>query len=134
MRIYQKLIIKNSLSSENIDTKQIEIKCEQLVNESEIRFAGYLDMMGNLLAGKFKTGIEPLKDDDQRKKMFIEAVLRIRTRQEFDENLGPVKYAAARREKVVTLTFLVGETVLFVSANPDIDIDKTAKKILENIN
>ena len=121
------------MSSENIDTKQLENYCEQLVNEPEIRFAGFLDMMGNLLVGKFRTGVEPLKDDSDRKKMFIEAVLRIRTRQEFDENLGPVKYAAARREKVVTLTFLVGQTVLFVSANPDIDIDKTARKILEII-
>ena len=121
------------MSSENIDTNQLENYCEQLVNEPEIRFAGFLDMMGNLLVGKFRTGVEPLKDDSDRKKMFIEAVLRIRTRQEFDENLGPVKYAAARREKVVTLTFLVGQTVLFVSANPDIDIDKTARKILETI-
>ena len=134
MRIYQKPNKKNSLSSENIDTKKLENNCEQLVNEPEIRFAGFLDMMGNLLVGKFQTGVEPLKDDNERKKIFIEAVLRIRTRQEFDANLGPVKYAAARREKVVTLTFLVGQTVLFVSANPDIDIDKTAKKILEIIN
>ena len=65
--------------------------------------------------------------------MFIEAVLRIRTRQEFDDNLGPVKYAAARRVKVVTITFLVDKTVLFISANPDIDIDDTAKKILSII-
>ena len=117
----------------NLDIKKLEHTCENLVNESEIRFAGFLDMMGNLIAGKFKTGIEPLKDDNERKKMFIEAVLRIRTRQEFDENLGPVKYAAARRVKVVTITFFVNDTVLFISANPDIDIDVTAKKILSII-
>ena len=122
------------MSTEDTNSNKLESYCQNLVNEPEIRFAGFLDMMGNLLVGKFKTGIEPLKDDDERKKMFIEAVLRIRTRQEFDDNLGPVKYAAARREKVVTLTFLVGQTVLFISANPDIDIDKTARKILEIIN
>ena len=121
------------MSIEDINHNKLESYCQNLVNEPEIRFAGFLDMMGNLLVGKFRAGVEPLKDDDERKKMFIEAVLRIRTRQEFDDNLGPVKYAAARREKVVTLTFLVGQTVLFVSANPDIDIDKTARKILEII-
>ena len=63
--------------------------------------------------------------------MFIEAVLRIRTRQEFDENLGPVEYAAARRTIVVTLTFLVDDRVLFVSAEPNVDIDIIAKKILK---
>lgn len=61
--------------------------------------------------------------------MFIEAVLRIRTRQEFDENLGPVQYAAARRTKVITLTFFVEDKILFVSADPTVDIDFIAKKI-----
>ena len=54
------------------------------------------------------------------KKMFIEAVLRIRTRQEFDENLGSVPYAAARRKKVVAFTFLVDGKVLFVSTELDV--------------
>lgn len=105
-------------------------KCQSLINEPEIRFAGILDMMGNLVAGHFKDGIIPLKDENDRKKMFIEAVLRIRTRQEFDENLGPVAYAAARRKKIVILTFLLDDKVLFVSAEPDVNIDEIAKKIM----
>jgi len=109
---------------------ELHQKCELLLKEPEIRFAGFLDMMGNLLEGSFSDGVKPLKDDDQRKKMFIEAVLRIRTRQDFDENLGPVEYAAARRKNVVTMTFLYGDKVLFVSTEPNVDIDKTAQKIM----
>ena len=105
-------------------------KCESILKEPEIRFAGFLDMMGNLVVGSFSDGIKPLKSDEERKKMFIEAVLRIRTRQDFDENLGPVEYAAARRKNVVTLTFLYDDKVLFVSAEPNVDIDKTAQKIM----
>ena len=105
-------------------------KCELILKEPEIRFAGFLDMMGNLIVGSFSDGIKPLKNDEERKKMFIEAVLRIRTRQDFDEHLGPVEYAAARRKNVVTFTFLYGDNVLFVSAEPNVDIDKTAKKIM----
>ena len=107
------------------------LKCELLLKEPEIRFAGFLDMMGNLLVGSFRNGIKPLKNEEDRKKMFIEAVLRIRTRQDFDDNLGPVKYAAARRTNVVTFTFLLDNKVLFVSAEPDVDIDKTAYKIMD---
>jgi len=107
------------------------LKCELLLKEPEIRFAGFLDMMGNLITGSFRNGIKPLKNEEDRKKMFIEVVLRIRTRQDFDENLGPVKYAAARREKVVTFTFLLDDKVLFVSTEPDVDIDKTAYKIMD---
>ena len=109
---------------------ELNQKCTLLLKEPEIRFAGFLDMMGNLLEGAFSDGLKPLKDDEQRKKMFIEAVLRIRTRQDFDENLGPVEYAAARRKNVVTLTFLYGDKVLFISAEPNVDIDKTAQKII----
>ena len=105
-------------------------KCKLILKEPEIRFAGFLDMMGNLIVGSFSDGIKPLKNDEERKKMFIEAVLRIRTRQDFDEHLGPVEYAAARRKNVVTFTFLYGDNVLFVSAEPNVDIDKTAKKIM----
>jgi len=110
--------------------ESLNIKCKLLLKEPEIRFAGFLDMMGNLVAGSFRDGVEPLKNENERKKMFIEAVLRIRTRQDFDENLGPVTYAAARRKNVVTFTFLVDDKVLFISAEPDVDIDKTANKIL----
>jgi len=106
-------------------------KCKLLSKEPEIRFAGFLDMMGNLVVGSFRDGVKPLKNEEDRKKMFIEAVLRIRTRQEFDENLGPVSYAAARRKYVVTFTFLIDDKVLFVSTEPDVDIDKTAYKIMD---
>lgn len=118
------------MSSENQLYQQ---KCDLLTKESEIRFAGFLDFMGNLIVGKFREDVKPLKNENERKKMFIEAVLRIRTRQEFDENLGPVEYAAARRTTVVTLTFLLDEKVLFVSAEPNVDIDITARKILKMV-
>ncbi len=116
------------MTSENQSYQQ---KCDLLTKEPEIRFAGFLDFMGNLVVGKFREDVKPLKNEDERKKMFIEAVLRIRTRQDFDENLGRVEYAAARRTNVVTFTFLVDDKVLFVSADPDVDIDVTARKILK---
>lgn len=108
----------------------LSAKCELLLKEPEIRFAGFLDMMGNLVVGSFRDNVKPLKNEEERKKMFIEAVLRIRTRQDFDDNLGPVSYAAARRKKIVTFTFPLDDLVLFVSAEYDVDIDKTASKIM----
>lgn len=113
------------------DNSSYQQKCDLLTKESEIRFAGFLDFMGNLVVGQFREDVMPLKNEDERKKMFIEAVLRIRTRQEFDKNLGQVEYAAARRTNVVTFTFLVDDRVLFVSTDPDVDIDVTARKILK---
>jgi hypothetical protein len=106
-------------------------KCQLILKLPGIRFAGFLDYMGNLIVGNFKPGILPLKNENERKKMFVEAVLRIRTRQDFDDNLGPVEYAAARRKNVVTMNVPFENNVLFVAAEPDIDIDKTGRKILD---
>ena len=115
------------MSSEN---KTDQEKCQSILEISEIRFAGFLDYMGNLIVGDFKSGVTPLKNEVEQKKMFVEAVLRIRTRQDFDDNLGPVEYAAARRKNVVTMTIPFKDKVLFVAAESNVDIDKTARKIL----
>jgi hypothetical protein len=117
----------------SLENKTDQQKCQSMLKLPEIRFVGFLDYMGNLIVGDFKPGISPLKDEKERKKMFVEAVLRIRTRQDFDDNLGPVEYAAARRKKVVTMTIPFEDKVLFVAAEPDVDIDKTARKILDLI-
>ena len=121
-------IYKSGETKEQVIQKAKEIQ-EELESEN---IRAHVDQRSELTPGyKFKDGIIPLKNENERKKMFMEAVLRIRTRQEFDENLGPVSYAAARRKNVVMMTFLVDDKVLFVSANPDVNIDDTAKKIMK---
>ena len=105
-------------------------KCKLLLREPEIRFAGFLDAMGNLIAGGFKEGITPLHDESERRKLHIETVLRARTEQEFDYDLGEVEYSASRRKKVITHTFVLGDKVLFVSSEPSVDIEETAQKII----
>jgi hypothetical protein len=50
---------------------------------------------------------------------------------DFDGNLGSVEYAAARRKNVVTMTIPFEDKVLFISTEPTVDIDQTARKILD---
>jgi len=106
-------------------------KCKKLIDYDEIRFAGLINDMGRLVAGGFKPGISPLEDDAERKKMYMELALRVSMRKDFDYSLGPVKYAASRREKAVVLSFPLNSNVLLVSAEPNVDIDKTANKIIK---
>ena len=108
------------MSSENKTDQQ---KCQLILKLPEIRFAGFLDCVGNLIVGDFKPGIVPLKDETERKKMFVEAVLRVRTRQDFDKKLGPVEYAAARRKNIVTMNIPFEAKVLFIAAESGVDID-----------
>jgi hypothetical protein len=37
-------------------------KCQSILKLPEIRFAGFLDYMGNLIVGDFKPGISPSHD------------------------------------------------------------------------
>src|SRR3990172_11274258 len=106
-------------------------KCKALVREDEIRFAGLINRMGKLVAGCFKPNIKPLEDDAERQKMYMELALRVSMRKEFDYSLGPVKYSASRREKAVMLSFPMNSNALLVSAEPNVDIDKTANKIIK---
>ena len=108
---------------------QFEEKCQNLLKEHEIRFAGLINHMGHLVAGGMKQGITPLEDEADMRKLYMELILRVTTRKEFDYSLGPVEYSASRREKAVVLSFPIGNKVLLVSANTDLNIDDTAKKI-----
>jgi len=111
--------------------KSYHHKCNLLVQEPEIRFAGFLDPMGNLIAGGFKERVIPLHDESERRRLHIETVLGIKTAQEFDYDLGSVDYIATRRKKVITFTFALDDRVLFVSTEPNVNIEKTAQKIIQ---
>jgi len=106
-------------------------KCELLLKEPEVRFAGIIDKMGNLIAGGFKDGIKPLEDETEIRTMFMEVALRVATRSDFDQSLGEVEYSASRRKKVVVLSFPLGKEILLLSTDKNVDIDKTARKIMK---
>ncbi len=108
--------------------------CKRLLQEPEIRFAGVINPMGHLIAGGMKEGLTPLEDEKDRRKMYMELVLRVTTRKDFDYALGPVKYSASRREHIVVLSFPLDNMVLMVSAQPDVDFDQTAKKVMKILN
>src|SRR5579864_2600939 len=107
--------------------------CNRLLQNEEIRFAGFINSMGRLVAGGFKEGIKPLEDEAERQKMYMELALRVSMRKDFDYSLGPVKYSASRRKNAVMISFPINSNVLLVSAEPTIDIDKFANKIMKII-
>ncbi len=117
---------------ENISQHAIyQKKCDLLLEQSEIRFAGLLDSMGNLLTGGFKNGITPLNDETQKREMCMEVALRTATRRDFDEPLGEVEFAAAKREKVVMISFPLNQNILLISVETNVDINKTAVKVMK---
>lgn len=108
-------------------------KCEKLLEEDEVRFAGIINDQGILISGGFKKGLTPLEGDETKLKSFMEFVSNISIRKEFDQSLGPINYLAARRDKAVLVSFPfpVSKIVLLISANPSVDIEKLAKKVVD---
>lgn len=123
--------IYESAMERNQELFLYDLKCVRLLRESDITFAGLIDQMGNLVAGGFKHGILPREDEAERRKMYSDVVLRVSLRKDFDYSMGPVMYSASRREEAVMISFPLGRRVLLVIAEPGIDIDKTAQKIIK---
>jgi hypothetical protein len=108
-------------------------KCQKMLDEDQIRFAGIINESGNLVSGGFKKEIIPLEDDKEKLKSFMEFVSKVSIRKEFDETLGPINYLAARRDRAVLVSFPfpVSKFVLLISANPSVDIEKLATRVMD---
>ncbi len=108
-------------------------KCQKMLDEDEIRFAGIINEDGALVSGGFKKDITPLESDEAKLKSFMEFVSKVTFRIEYDESLGPIIYLAARRDKAVLVSFPfpVSKFVLLISANPSVDIEQLATKVVD---
>lgn len=108
-------------------------KCKKLLEEDDIRFAGIIDEHGKLVSGGFKKNLKPLEADESKLKAFMEFISKISIRNEYDESLGPINYLAARRNKAVLVSFPfpVSKFVLLISANPSVDIEELASKVVD---
>ena len=122
---------KNSLESRIIDYAKV---CDEVkLLDDKIRFAGVINPRGRLVAGGMKEGIEPLESEKDDEMLYMELALRVRMRQEFDKQLGHVKFALALREKALAMSFPIGEDTLYVYAEPDADHKELPTKIIEII-
>lgn len=119
--------------AESLELQFYESKCLKLLEENAIRFAGIIDEKGQLVAGGFKKEIDPLEGDENKLHQFMEFASSISLRKEFDKTLGPINYLAARRDKLVLISFPfpVSKFVLLISAEPTVEIEKIAKKVTD---
>ncbi len=110
--------------------EEIKNNIKDILLEPEIRFCGLIDSSGELIAGDMKKGIIPFENDKRRRQMFQELAHRVANRKGFDAHLGRVKYSSSRREKVVMMSFPIGRYIIIVIAEPSVNIDRLAWKII----
>jgi len=114
-------------------TRDYQNICDQIKKLDKVRFAGVINERGKLIEGGLKDGIAPLSSEKDDEMLFMELVLRVKMRQEFDKQLGKVKFAMALRDRVLEMSFPVDNYVLFVVSESDTDYGIIPRKILKII-
>ncbi len=106
-------------------------KIDRIISEKEIRFVGFVNLQGDLVKGRFREDVVPFENDEEQQRVFRELALRISTRKKFDYSMGAVKYSASRREKLVMMSFPLKDMILLITAEPNVNIDRLAYKIIQ---
>lgn len=117
--------------SVDIPERLLGEKLNQILLEKGIRFAGFVDLKGKLIENKLREGIIPFENDEEQRQIFRELALRVSARKNFDYSMGAVKYSASRREKLVMMSFPLKECILLITADPHVNIDRLAYKIIQ---
>lgn len=121
------------MSENNLDLNEYSEKCSKILEDPEILFAGLLDGLGSLLAGGYKPGTYSKLTDEQHQAISSELASRVTKRKKFNSELGHVKYSASRRELVVIMSFPIFDKVVMILAEPHINIDRLAFRILSKL-
>ena len=108
-------------------------KCQEILDDHEIRYAGLLDEFGTLLAGGHKPGMTIRLADEKLQSVCKELASRVAKRKKFDEELGHVKYSASRREHVVIMSFPIYDKVIMLIAESNINIDRLAFRVISKL-
>lgn len=121
------------MSKNNLDLNEYSKKCSKILEDPEILFAGLLDGKGSLLAGGYKPGTSSMLTDEQHQTICSELASRVTKRKKFNSELGHVKYSASRREGVVIMSFPIFDKVVMILAEPHINIDRFAFRVLSKL-
>ncbi len=116
-----------------LSREEYSTKCDQILEDSEIRFCGFIGGDAEIIVSRFRKDVDPIETDENRRKIYQDLVARITRRKMFDAKLGRVKYSASRREKAVMMSFPIGEDIVMVMAEPHVNIDRTAYRIIEKL-
>ncbi len=110
----------------------LEYVCKKILDvDPSIRFAGIVTDKGKLVAGVPKKDVKPLVDEKESEIILTEVALMARMRREHDKQLGPVNFTVTHREKVLLMSFPVGDDILYLSAAKEIDLGKVPFRILQ---
>jgi len=103
--------------------------CEKILDFDYVTFVGIIDKMGNLIEDRFRDGVVPFEDDVKRRMLYMQMVLEISMRRDFDSSLGSIDYVASHRQKSLMISVPCNEYVIVVSGEHRLECQKIISKI-----
>ena len=92
---------------ESLKSTRLHYVCDRVLElDNSIRFAGFVNNMGTIIAYQYRDGLNPLLKTEELELSFIETVLRMKTRKDMEPRLGRVKYSLTLYEKVKRVTIM----------------------------
>ena len=109
-----------------------QTKDEQLLKVAEnilafntaMRFAGILDLKGNIIEGIMKDRKTSLETQKQQEKFCKDAAKARKMREAYDKKLGKVRYVHTERENVTQITVYVKKYTIFITMEPELSVNK----------
>ena len=103
--------------------------CEQILNFEYVKFVGIIDKMGNVVIDQFKDGVIPFENDAKRRMLYMQMVLEISMRKDFDSSLGSINYVISHRKKGIMISIPYNEHLIIVSGNHETQIQEITSMI-----
>jgi hypothetical protein len=106
--------------------------CDRIIKlDRSIRFVGIVNNRGEVIEGGFKQGVEPMLNETDEQQMYIHSLSNLTMLQSYKDRLGMVRYNLTEHEKVILMTFPLGDGILCVSALPKVNMNKIRDKVMK---
>ena len=106
--------------------------CDRIIKlDRSIRFVGVVNNRGEVIEGGFKQGVEPMLNGTDEQQMYIHSLSNLTMLQSYKDRLGMVRYNITEHEKVILMTFPLGDGILCVSALPKTNMNKIRDKVIK---
>jgi len=98
--------------------------------DSKMRFVAIIDLKGNIVESIMKTGKTSLKNQKEEEHFCKQVSQRRKMRNEFNKNLGKVRYVHVEREKVTQLVIYSKRKTIYFTVEPELSITKKLRLIM----
>lgn len=106
------------------DMEMLALVEDIIALDKNMRFAAVIDENGNIREAIMKSGKTSLKSQKEEEHFCKQVAERRRMRQEFDANLGKVRYVHVEREMVTQLVIYTSRNTIYFTMEPELPIEQ----------